>query len=105
MQTAKWLPRIDIHTENSNLVIDADLPGMKKDEINIEIENGILRIFGERKASASIRIERNNGAFERTFELPYTYDIAAVKAVYRGGVLTLSIPKSAKAEPREIPVH
>ncbi len=109
----QWLPRIDIHSADKNLVIDADIPGVDKRDIKIEIENGILRIFGERRTPEraahllegnTLLEERNYGSFERSFELPDAYDLNSIKAVYSGGVLTLSIPPSAKAEPREIPV-
>ena len=109
----QWLPRIDIHSADKKLVIDADIPGVDKRDIKIEIENGILRIFGERRMPERAALlqertplleERNYGSFERSFELPDAYDLKSIKAVYRGGVLTLSIPRSVKTEPCEIPV-
>jgi HSP20 family protein len=106
-----WAPRADIHETNKEVFIDLELPGMKKDEIKIEVRNNVLTISGERKherkteTTEGSRIERHYGKFERSFTLPETVSEDKISAGYTNGVLTLTLPKTEKALPKEITVE
>jgi HSP20 family protein len=108
-----FLPAVDIRTGADHaLVISADLPGVSKDGVSVHIENRTLTIKGERKhetveedkASRVQRTERVFGTFVRAFVLPETADTTKVKADYKDGVLTLTIPRAEESKPRAIEV-
>ncbi|MBY0503535.1 MAG: Hsp20/alpha crystallin family protein [Bryobacteraceae bacterium] len=98
-----------IETEHS-IVLKADLPGVPQDQIEVKFENGALSIKGERKFAEDVkqpgfrRIERGYGSFARHYTLPDTLDVEHVKADYRNGELTITLPKKEAAKPRTIPV-
>jgi HSP20 family protein len=103
-------PAMDVYEEGDNVVIETPLPGMKPDDIDINIEHGTLTIRGESK-SAEERKDRNYlireqrmGRFQRSLRLPDTVDTNACQASYDNGVLRLTLPKSEQAKPRRIPV-
>ena len=106
-----WSPRTDIMESDKDVTIEMELPGMKKEDIKVEIKNGTLSVCGERKqeqkyeTAESTRIERYYGKFERDFVLPETIEDGKVQAEYKDGILTLKIPKSEKALPREVKVE
>ncbi len=106
-----WRPRTDIREEKERFVIDIDLPGVEKDQIKIVVEENILKITGERKnekkdeAEGYTRIERSRGSFQRTFRLPKNIEVGRIESAYANGVLTLQIPKSKEALPRQIEVR
>ena len=106
-----WQPPTDIREEKERFVIDIDLPGVEKDQIKIVVEENILKITGERKVETSdetdrfTRIERSRGAFQRTFRLPKNIEIGRIESACRNGVLTLEVPKSEEALPRQIEVQ
>jgi len=106
--TAAWTPVVDIFEEPSFVRIVAEIPGVKPEAVKVLVENNVLTIQGtkeqiaEEKAEKVHRYERTFGAFERSFTLPTTVDAEHIKAAYDAGVLTLTLPKSEKAKPREI---
>jgi HSP20 family protein len=108
---ASWTPAVDIHEEAKQFVVRADLPGVKPADIEITADKGVLALRGNRNFEQKIddghysRIERVNGKFVRTFSLPENVQTDAIKAQFKDGVLELTIPKVAKAEPRRIEVQ
>ena len=90
-----WVPVVDIYSNGHDLVLKAELPDMKEDEIELTIENNTLTLSGEKKLDTEVteelfhRIERSYGAFARTFTLPPTVDASKVSAQYKAGVLTV----------------
>jgi HSP20 family protein len=105
-----WAPPVDIFEKDQNLVIRAEVPGVNKNDIDIRIENGVLTLRGERKQETEFneqnayRLERIYGTFTRSFSLPTTVDAARISAVYKDGVLELTIPKLEAAKPKKIEI-
>ena len=108
---ASWAPAVDIHEESARFVVRADLPGVKPADINVTAEKGVLTLRGERVVekqdtdSQYSRVERVSGKFARSFTLPENVATAQITAQFKDGVLELSIPKVAKAEPQRIEVQ
>ena len=106
----RWTPASDILENDEEIVITAELPGVKDEDVHITVHDGVLRIAGERRledesaGDAYRRIERSYGAFERTFPLPRGVDEKDVRAGIAYGVLRVRIPKPAGTEPTRIPV-
>jgi HSP20 family protein len=106
-----WAPSVDIYETEHELVVKADLPDVKPEELDIRVENNILTIRGERKFEKSVnesnylRVERSYGSFARSFSLANTVNSEAIKADYKNGVLTLNIPKREEAKPKLIKVN
>jgi HSP20 family protein len=106
-----WAPSVDIYEAAHELVVQADLPDIKPEELDIRVENNILTIRGERKFEKKVdeknylRVERSYGSFARSFSLANTVNTEAIKADYKDGVLTLSIPKREEAKPKQIKVN
>jgi HSP20 family protein len=106
-----WAPAVDIYEGQNELVVKAELPEVKPDELDIRVENNILTIRGERKFEKKVdeknylRVERSYGSFARSFSLANTVNTEAIKAEYRDGVLTLNIPKREEAKPKQIKVN
>jgi HSP20 family protein len=107
---ASWYPRVDIFEKNGDMVLEAELPGLKKDDIDVRVENNVLTLRGERKHETEAkdsdyyRSERTYGAFSRSFTLPSTVATDKIEAAYRDGVLRLTLPRAAEAKPKQIPV-
>ena len=105
-----WAPAVDIFEGEHELVVEADLPDIKPEELDIRVENNILTIRGERKFEKKseeknyLRVERSYGSFARSFSLANTVNTDAIKADYKNGVLTLNIPKREEAKPKQIKV-
>ncbi len=105
-----WTPAVDILETDNELIFKADLPDIDMKDVNVEIENGTLTISGERKfdqeekGQGYHRIERGYGSFARYFSLPDTVDPDKVKADYKNGVLTVTLPKKEIAKPRTVKV-
>ncbi|MCS6284585.1 MAG: Hsp20/alpha crystallin family protein [Nitrospira sp.] len=110
LTVADWSPTVDISETDGEYLIKAELPEVKKDDVKVTLEDGILTIQGERrrekdeKTTKYHRVERSYGSFVRSFSLPDQVDENGVKAEYRDGMLNLRIPKSEKAKPRAIEV-
>jgi HSP20 family protein len=105
-----WTPAVDVAENENELVLTADLPGLKKEEIKLRIENGSLIVSGERKfvnddkKTGYHRIERSYGSFKRIFQLPETVEVDKVGAAYEDGVLRITLAKKELAKPRTIDI-
>lgn len=105
-----WAPAVDIEEKEGKYMLRADLPGMKKEDIHVELENGYLTLRGERKAEHEekkkncYRVERTFGSFSRTFKIPEGVTEKDITAKYHDGVLELSIPTPQAEEPKAIDV-
>lgn len=105
-----WLPPVDIRETDEALTLHAEIPGLTKDDVNITLENNVLTISGERKFEKDAkkdnyhRIERAYGAFSRSFSLPANVRTDQVRASFKDGVLTVSLPKAEEAKPRRIEI-
>ncbi|HDS30798.1 MAG TPA: Hsp20/alpha crystallin family protein [Firmicutes bacterium] len=110
MDQQSWVPRVDIIEQPESWTFKAELPDLKPENINITIEEGMLAIKGERKFEEEIkegnytRLERQYGSFERRFSLPSGIDQANIKADYKNGLLTLTVPKKEEAKPKSIKI-
>jgi HSP20 family protein len=108
--TAEWAPAVDIKEENDKFVLHADIPGVKPEEIEVSMENGVLTIKGEKKTEANTeregykRVERTYGSFYRRFSLPDTANSDAINAKSKNGVLEIVIPKRESVKPKKINV-
>jgi HSP20 family protein len=107
-----WTPAVDIYETENELVLKADIPEVDPKNVGIQLENGTLTLKGERKfeqeqknGKGFHRIERAYGSFVRAFSLPETVDAEKVKADYKNGVLTVTVPKKEVAKPRTINVE
>ncbi|MGA8010435.1 MAG: Hsp20/alpha crystallin family protein [Thiomonas sp.] len=105
-----WSPRVDISEAPQAFTIKAEIPGVNKDEVKVNVDNGVLTISGERKQEKEEkdktfhRIERHYGSFSRSFSLPDNADGAATKATFKDGMLNLEIPKKDGAAPKVIEI-
>jgi HSP20 family protein len=107
-----WTPAVDIfEAPNHDLIVKAELPAMKKEEIKVSVEQNVLTLEGERKFDEAVakdqyhRLERGFGAFRRSFTLPATIDAARISAGYVDGVLTITIPQREEAKAREVQIN
>ena len=105
-----WLPPVDILESKDAYLIRAELPGMKKEDFNLEVNEGTLTLSGERKPEALTngveyqRSERVHGRFSRSFYLPQSVKQDGSKATYRDGILEIHVPKVEEAKPRQIAI-
>ena len=108
--TSQWIPRVDIKEESDRFVLYADIPGVDPDQIEVQMDKGMLTIKGERSIESTIenerfsRIERRHGAFHRRFALPDSADPEGISAQGDNGVLEITIPKRPETTPRRIQV-
>jgi len=108
--SGNWMPTTDIFETKDNLIIKAELPGMEMKDINVEIENNVLTIQGERKFEEKTeekgfqRFERAYGKFVRTFTLPPGVNPDKIVATYNNGILELDLPKKEEAKPKNVHV-
>ncbi|HEU4926177.1 MAG TPA: Hsp20/alpha crystallin family protein [Vicinamibacterales bacterium] len=107
-----WVPPVDIYeTDRHEVVLKAELPDMRREDINVTFENGVLTLKGERKFEQEVkkenfqRIERRHGSFSRSFTLPNTVDAGKISASYKDGVLTIRLPQREEAKPKQIAVN
>lgn len=107
-----WAPPVDIfETPDQTVIVKVDLPDMRREDIAVTFENNVLSIEGERKVAADVpreqfhRIERNYGAFRRSFTLPTTVDASRVDAGYQDGVLTVKLPRREDSRLKQIPIN
>ncbi len=106
-----WAPRVDIRENEHAFIVEADLPGVDKKDIKVQVENNILTIRGERKQVTeekegnNYRSERLFGMFQRTFTLSERIKTDAIKADYNNGVLTLTLPKMEELKPKQIEIN
>lgn len=108
--SGSWFPAVDVRESADALELQAELPGIDPKDVQISVEDGVLSIRGSRNFEKATegetyhRVERSYGAFERTFTLPSNVDTAKIKAIYRLGVLNLTLPKREEAKPRSISI-
>ena len=109
-ESCNWSPRVDVEETDKALVLRADLPGLDKKDMHINVEDNRLTIRGERKSQSEEkdanfhRVERTYGTFTRSFTLPATVLADQMEASYRDGVLEVVIPKAEEVKPREIEI-
>ena len=109
-QTRSWVPAIDLVEAEDHFVLKADLPGLSEEDVSIEVQDGTLRISGERKAEHEshergwYRIERSYGAFNRSLTLPEGVDAERISANFDRGVLEVRIPKPEERKPRRVAI-
>ena len=106
-----WVPPVDIYeTDNHEVVIKAELPEMKREDISVTFENNVLTLKGERKYEYEVprdrfqRFERFYGTFSRSFTLPVAVDVTKISAAYKDGVLTVRLPQREEAKPKQIAI-
>jgi HSP20 family protein len=106
-----WTPALDIYEDKDNLFVKVELPGMKREDIDVSLHEGSLSISGERKSEQKhedadvYRAERFFGRFQRTVTLPTPVAADKVKAQYKDGILTIALPKTEEAKPKHIDVN
>ncbi len=106
-----WTPSLDMYEDKDNLYVRAELPGMKKEDIELSLHEGTLTLSGERKNETKFenaevyRTERFFGRFQRTISLPTPVAAEKVKAQYKDGILTVTLPKTEEAKPKHIDVN
>jgi len=108
---AVWAPRTDLVETDDSYRLQLDVPGMSKDELNINVKDNQLTVSGERKSERTeeseeyVRVERSFGQFYRSFSLPRTVNANDIRASYDSGVLTISVPKSEEEKARKIEIQ
>jgi len=108
--TRAWIPPVDIYDLGEELVVEMDLPGLRKEEIEVQMDGDVLTVRGERRRPPEegrryARSERVFGPFERSFSINVPIKVEEVRASYENGVLTLHLPKAEEARPRRIKVE
>jgi len=105
-----FLPAVDVVEEKDNYLVNVELPGLTKDDVSVTLQDNYLTIKGEKKYEAEkkdahyYRRERMYGAFSRTIELPSTVDAKKIEAQFKNGVLSVRLPKTEEAKPKQIEV-
>ena len=108
--SASWAPRVDLSETEDAYLVHVDVPGMHKEDLNIDVHEGRLTISGERNAEQQddghkyVRVERSYGRFYRSFTLPQTVKEDEIEATYENGVLSVRVPKAEETKPRRIEV-
>ena len=106
-----WTPAVDIYEDKDKYVVQAELPGMKREDIDVSLDGSTLTISGERKQEEekkegeSYRSERFFGRFQRSVTLPMPIQANKIEAKYKDGVLAVTVPKSEEAKPKQIQVQ
>ena len=106
-----WNPKVDIYDDKENIVVKAELPGVAKEDIVVDVKDRVLTLKGESthdnevKEENYYRRERGPGCFERAFTLPEDVNPDSINAEYKDGILTVTIPKPEKQKPRQVTVH
>jgi len=105
-----WTPALDLYQTADNVVAVVEVPGMRKEDINVSLHDGMLTIGGERNSSSAgegenaTRTERFQGKFRRSISLPARVDSGKVNATYKDGILTVTLPKAEDAKPKKVEV-
>ena len=106
-----WNPALDLYEDKDNLYVKVELPGMKREDIDVSLHKGSLSISGDRKGEEKhedaevYRAERFFGRFQRTVTVPTSVAVDKVKAQYKDGILTITLPKTEEAKPKHIDVN
>lgn len=106
----EWAPAVDLYESKDHFTVKVEIPGMKREDIDVSLHAGALTVSGERKFEekedgANYRMERSYGRFQRTVTLPTDVQADKVKAAYKDGVLTIVLPKAEEAKPKQIEVN
>jgi HSP20 family protein len=110
LETGIWMPNVDIYETKDAICVRAELPGVDKEAVHVEVKDGVLTLRGERKFEKEVkeenyhRIERSYGRFHRSFQLPSSVDEEKVTARMKEGVLEVDLPKKEQAKRREITI-
>ncbi len=111
MEPGQWIPAVDVFEDDANIILKAELPGVKKEDVSLDIGSGILTISGKKRFEREKNrenyhiIERHYGAFKRSFTVPETIDPDKIKATYEKGVLEVVLPKLEVSVTRQIPIR
>jgi len=111
MSSYGWRPSVDIYEVEAGIVITADLPGVRKEDVSVEVKDNLLTLKGMREGGAGgedqcyFCQERNFGQFQRTFTLQYNVDPEKIKASFKNGVLKITVPEPEEEQPRKIRVN
>jgi HSP20 family protein len=111
LTTSSFAPAVDVYEDEHKVTLKIEVPGTDEKDIDVQVENNILTVHGERKIEKEEkeenyrRVERQYGSFTRTFTLPTTVDTESVSATYDKGVLKIALPKKAEAKPKQIKVN
>jgi HSP20 family protein len=106
-----WAPALDVYENNESVIVRAEVSGMRKEDIDISLQDNVITVSGERKnekkyeGGKTSREERLFGRFTRSIALPKQVDVSAVKATYKDGLLTVTLPKAEEAKPRQIQIQ
>ena len=106
-----WHPRVDVHETEDALIFDAEMPGVKEDDVEVTVENNVLTIKGERKFEKDNksdnyhRVERHYGSFQRIFSLPNNLNTSDVTANYSEGILEIKFPKKPESKPKKVVIN
>jgi HSP20 family protein len=109
--SSEWTPSVDISETKDEIVVRAEVPGMKKDDIKITLQDNVLTLTGERKQEKKeketnyYRMERAYGSFVRSFNLPTVVQADQIKASYKDGILSITLPKAEEVKPKQIPIE
>ena len=110
MVHGEWLPKVDVYENRENLVLEAELPGMSRDDFELSIENNVITLSGQRKFEKRAegdnyhRVERSYGSFTRSFTLPQTVTADGAKAEFNNGILTVTLAKREETKARKIEI-
>jgi HSP20 family protein len=110
VRAALWQPAVDIFETEGEIVLKAELPGMGRDDISVDVDQSRLTVRGERRFTQDVereryhQIERSYGVFARSFDLPYSIDQEQITAEYRHGVLTVRMPKRTDGDARQVTI-
>jgi len=106
-----WNPLVDVYEEKDDIVVKAELPGVDKNDIHVDVNNGVLTLKGERKHEKEVkeesfyRKESAYGKFERSFKLPGGTDFNKITADFKDGILKVRVPKTEEQKPKQITIH
>lgn len=106
-----WIPAVDIYEGDAEFIVLAELPGMERKDIDLQIQENVLTLKGEKRQVRDLkqeryhRVERSYGTFQRSFTLPKIVDAEKVNARFKDGVLEIKVPKLERAKPKQIPVE
>jgi HSP20 family protein len=108
--TTSWSPAVDIYETDNEIIVKAELPGVEKKDISLNLEKNVLTLKGERKFEKETshenyhRIERSYGSFSRSFSIPASVDEERIRAEYKDGILNIALPKKEQVKPKQIPI-
>jgi HSP20 family protein len=106
----RWIPAMDVTETDEQYVLRADLPGLSEDDVNVELDDNVLTISGERKSEHEqrsqgfYRVERASGSFSRSLTLPEGVDADSIEATFENGVLEVRVPKPEQPKPRKVQI-